>query len=114
MTSPPSRETGPTPEEQAEALVRGWWSEKNLKRGHSVLVQGIAKAFMDLSVEAKRSAHLADARAGCEYCRAGDEPEHFKGSLQWWWLHLKNAPVGKRPECERPEVWDALSLLGGK
>jgi hypothetical protein len=116
MTSPPSRETGPTPEEQAAeeillARVRAW-------KGFRDEAAEIVPILTRLVSEAKRSAHLEDARAGCEFCGPASiwgpaERVARKYDTQCAdWMH-KSSKSEHRVLCQRPEVWDALSLLPG-
>ena len=122
MTSPPSRETGPTPEEQAREIIAAMdvaggtaaFSREyvDTPAPHTVVLDAEIAALIPILTRlvsaAKRSAHLEDARAGCLQCRenGAPDPEYIAGKRCGWF----HGPRG----CARPEVWDALSRTGDK
>lgn len=119
MTTPPTSE-GPSAEERADKVIAVWRYEFPSHRisGLAVLRMRIADALD----AAKRSAHLEDARAGCVWCdpKANHEPfdsvrePQHKANWDGWWHFCKLDEGGAWRRCERPEVWDALSLLEKK
>lgn len=120
MTSPPPSETGATAEEIARAVVRQLMDGRNpplmarmiYPSGRDVAQARIAEAI----TAARRSAHLEDARAGCEYC-AGKwqhfNPEPVRNGDRWGHLCIVTPSDAYYAHCARPEVWDALSLPPG-
>jgi hypothetical protein len=131
LSSPESAPSQVTAEEQAKAIVEAWrlhvaideWSyEPEIAAGVKVpiydLPERIAKALAASKREGAIEAHLEDARAGCEWCRSTPSLDdgYAIGAARRFgdgWAHELTWPSGKKSfsDCERPEVWDALSKL---
>lgn len=106
-------EAGPSAAEEAEMTIARWM-EWDQGRSVARMREEIRAALDRVAAEAKRSAHLEDARAGCYFCgRPETYPPAVRNDLRGIvrWRHVDGE--GMRL-CERPEVWDALSLPPGK
>lgn len=121
MTSPPMSETGSSPEAVALEIVDKledfiaepgdselYWNRATAER---IVTEHIALLVANVA----RKAHLQDARAGCYFCKVFGDPHKSEGGLPGWWHQspLRDDTERDGFECQRPEVWDALSLLPG-
>jgi hypothetical protein len=126
---PVARETGPTPEEQAREIIAAIdvaggtaaFSQEYVDTPgpHTVVLDAEIAALIPILTrlvsDAKRSAHLEDARAICAMC---DNPTCWGPAFRteseiWQHRTLPDYFMAIR-DCHAPEVWDVLSLLGGK